>query len=148
MSTVFYIICKTCIFFYFIVKEVIGLPNCIWSLSNINCFIPNSWNQINYWSKQFNFSLSLWSPTYLKRTSSTHGELMLIYFEICTHFLAIFKNLYVPDLIFQYSTQPEGFLEIELGDWKDNRVFRLMAVDQGEMIFHDTIFDKSKTFMS
>ena len=38
-------------------------------------------------------------------------------------------------------------MEIELGDWKDNRVFRLMAVDQGEMIFHDTIFDKSKTFM-
>ena len=36
---------------------------------------------------------------------------------------------------------------MELGDWKDNRVFRLMAVDQGEMIFHDTIFDKSKTFM-
>jgi len=41
----------------------------------------------------------------------------------------------------------EGFLEIELGDWKDNRVFRLMAVDQGELIFHDTIFDKSKTFV-
>ena len=36
---------------------------------------------------------------------------------------------------------------MELGDWKDNRVFRLMAVDQGEMIFHDTFFDKSKTFM-
>ena len=47
-------------------------------------------------------------------------------------------------LFLQYSTQPEGYLELELGDWKDNRIFRLMAVDQGQLIFKDAIYDKSK----
>ncbi len=36
-----------------------------------------------------------------------------------------------------YSAQPEGFLELELGDWKDNRIFRILAIDQGQLVFKD-----------
>uniref|UniRef100_A0A1B0D177 TMEM62 C-terminal domain-containing protein n=1 Tax=Phlebotomus papatasi TaxID=29031 RepID=A0A1B0D177_PHLPP len=36
-----------------------------------------------------------------------------------------------------YTLQNEGFLELELGDWKDNRMFRLAAVDHGMFSFVD-----------
>lgn len=29
-----------------------------------------------------------------------------------------------------FTSHPEGFFELELGDWKDNRRFRILAVDQ------------------
>lgn len=35
------------------------------------------------------------------------------------------------------STQPQGFLEAEIADWKDNRVFRIAAVDHGLFTFSD-----------
>jgi hypothetical protein len=37
--------------------------------------------------------------------------------------------------------QKEGFFELELGDWKDNRLFRILAVDQGQLSFSDETFD-------
>lgn len=37
-----------------------------------------------------------------------------------------------------YTLQQSGFLELELGDWKDNRVFRLLAIDHGLLSFIDT----------
>ena len=43
-----------------------------------------------------------------------------------------------------YSSQPEGFLELEAGDWKDNRIFRLMAVDQGQLTFKDLVHEPSQ----
>lgn len=36
-----------------------------------------------------------------------------------------------------YTLQKDGFLELELGDWKDNRVFRLLAIDHGLLSFID-----------
>ncbi|EFA02740.2 Transmembrane protein 62-like Protein [Tribolium castaneum] len=36
-----------------------------------------------------------------------------------------------------YTLQKSGFLELELGDWKDNRVFRLLAIDHGMLSFVD-----------
>lgn len=36
-----------------------------------------------------------------------------------------------------YTMQKEGFLELELGDWKDNRMYRLLAIDHGMFSFID-----------
>ncbi|KAK5643227.1 hypothetical protein RI129_007072 [Pyrocoelia pectoralis] len=36
-----------------------------------------------------------------------------------------------------YTLQHAGFLELELGDWKDNRMFRLLAIDHGLLSFID-----------
>ncbi|XP_050301336.1 transmembrane protein 62-like [Anthonomus grandis grandis] len=36
-----------------------------------------------------------------------------------------------------YTMQKGGFLELELGDWKDNRMYRLMAIDHGMFSFVD-----------
>uniref|UniRef100_A0A1Y1LQI4 TMEM62 Ig-like domain-containing protein n=2 Tax=Photinus pyralis TaxID=7054 RepID=A0A1Y1LQI4_PHOPY len=36
-----------------------------------------------------------------------------------------------------YTLQQDGFLELELGDWKDNRMYRLLAVDHGMLSFID-----------
>lgn len=36
-----------------------------------------------------------------------------------------------------YSTQPSGYLEIELADWKDMRKYRLASVDHGIFSFID-----------
>lgn len=47
-----------------------------------------------------------------------------------------------------YSSQPQGFLELELGDWKDNRIFRIMAIDQGQLAFHDMPFDANTTALA
>ena len=44
---------------------------------------------------------------------------------------------------FMYSSQPEGFLELELGDWKDNRIFRAMAIDQGQLVFQDFHYNQN-----
>lgn len=36
-----------------------------------------------------------------------------------------------------YTKQKKGYLEIELGDWKDNRMFRIAAIDHGLFSFVD-----------
>ncbi|XP_044749318.1 transmembrane protein 62-like [Coccinella septempunctata] len=36
-----------------------------------------------------------------------------------------------------YTLQNEGFLELELGDWKDNRMYRVLAIDHGGFSFID-----------
>ncbi|KAF2894815.1 hypothetical protein ILUMI_11361 [Ignelater luminosus] len=36
-----------------------------------------------------------------------------------------------------YTLQHAGFLELELGDWKDNRMYRLLAIDHGLLSFVD-----------
>lgn len=36
-----------------------------------------------------------------------------------------------------YTKQKKGYLELELGDWKDNRMFRLAAIDHGHFSFVD-----------
>ncbi|KAL4716335.1 hypothetical protein ACJJTC_006697 [Scirpophaga incertulas] len=36
-----------------------------------------------------------------------------------------------------YTKQRNGFLELELGDWKDNRMYRLAAIDHGMFSFID-----------
>lgn len=41
-----------------------------------------------------------------------------------------------------YTMQRDGFLELELGDWKDNRRFRLMAIDHGFLSFTDVKHDE------
>jgi hypothetical protein len=41
-----------------------------------------------------------------------------------------------------YSTHQEGSLELEVGDWKDNRIYRVAAVDHGIFSFVDTKLDQ------
>ncbi|KAL3265661.1 hypothetical protein HHI36_009865 [Cryptolaemus montrouzieri] len=36
-----------------------------------------------------------------------------------------------------YTLQNAGFLELELGDWKDNRMYRVLAIDHGILSFVD-----------
>ncbi|ESO01300.1 hypothetical protein HELRODRAFT_112716, partial [Helobdella robusta] len=38
-----------------------------------------------------------------------------------------------------YTHHKEGFLELELGDWKDSRLYRIIALDHGMMSFVDVI---------
>lgn len=42
------------------------------------------------------------------------------------------------------STQPNGYLEAELSDWKDIRTFRILAIDGGLFTFQDYYFHKHK----
>lgn len=37
-----------------------------------------------------------------------------------------------------YATHQEGSLELEVGDWKDNRIYRAAAIDHGLFSFVDT----------
>jgi len=39
-----------------------------------------------------------------------------------------------------YTKQPEGYLDLELADWKDHRMFRLAALDRGHLSFTDQKF--------
>ncbi|XP_023933430.1 transmembrane protein 62 [Lingula anatina] len=40
-----------------------------------------------------------------------------------------------------HTLQKEGYLELELGDWKDNRMYRVVAMDHDLMSFTDVHFD-------
>ncbi|XP_071056743.1 transmembrane protein 62-like isoform X2 [Onthophagus taurus] len=60
------------------------------------------------------------------------GELDQSIVYVCGH-LHTLGGL-VPNM---YTLQREGYLELELGDWKDNRRFRLMAIDHGTFSFVD-----------
>ncbi|OON18766.1 hypothetical protein X801_05375, partial [Opisthorchis viverrini] len=42
-----------------------------------------------------------------------------------------------------YGLQPQGFLELELGDWRDNRYYRIVAVDHDLVSFIDVRFSPS-----
>ncbi|KAK6636235.1 hypothetical protein RUM43_009893 [Polyplax serrata] len=52
---------------------------------------------------------------------------------LCGHFHML--GGLVPNM---YTLQKNGFLELELGDWKDNRVYRTAAIDHGLFSFIDT----------
>lgn len=43
-----------------------------------------------------------------------------------------------------YTKQPEGFLDLELADWKDHRAYRLAALDRGHFSFTDQVFKGQK----
>ncbi|XP_021929537.1 transmembrane protein 62-like isoform X2 [Zootermopsis nevadensis] len=51
---------------------------------------------------------------------------------VCGHYHTL--GGMVPNM---YTLQQAGFLELELGDWKDNRLYRLLAVDHGLFSFVD-----------
>ncbi|GLH01779.1 Uncharacterized protein GBIM_07843 [Gryllus bimaculatus] len=51
---------------------------------------------------------------------------------LCGHFHML--GGLVPNM---YTLQHGGFLELELGDWKDNRIYRLAAIDHGIFSFVD-----------
>ncbi|CAF0776147.1 unnamed protein product [Adineta steineri] len=42
-----------------------------------------------------------------------------------------------------YARHSDGLLELELGDWKDNRRFRLITIDSGILSFEDFRFDQT-----
>ncbi|KAF7231891.1 hypothetical protein EG68_09020 [Paragonimus skrjabini miyazakii] len=44
-----------------------------------------------------------------------------------------------------YALQPHGFLELELGDWRDNRRYRILAVDHDLVSFVDVQFRATNT---
>ncbi|XP_014232229.1 transmembrane protein 62-like [Trichogramma pretiosum] len=51
---------------------------------------------------------------------------------LCGHFHTLGGS--VPNM---YSLQKAGFLELELADWKDNRMYRLGVIDHGQFSFVD-----------
>ncbi|XP_046474147.1 transmembrane protein 62 [Neodiprion pinetum] len=51
---------------------------------------------------------------------------------LCGHFHTLAGT--VPNM---YTLQQAGFLELELADWKDNRAYRLAAIDHGQFSFID-----------
>lgn len=42
------------------------------------------------------------------------------------------------------STQPAGYLEAEVADWKDSRTFRIAAVDHGMFTFEDFSYKRDR----
>lgn len=42
------------------------------------------------------------------------------------------------------STQPDGYLEAEVADWKDSRIFRIAAVDHGMFTFEDFSYKRDR----
>eukprot|EP00092_Neocalanus_flemingeri_P003554 GFUD01003812.1.p1 GENE.GFUD01003812.1~~GFUD01003812.1.p1 ORF type:complete len:658 (-),score=161.85 GFUD01003812.1:147-2120(-) len=65
------------------------------------------------------------------RSLISHG---LVYLSGHLHDLALFK------MHNMYSFHNEKDLELELVDWKNNRAFRVLAVDQGKLSFTDVKF--------
>lgn len=55
---------------------------------------------------------------------------------LCGHFHTL--GGLVPSM---YAIQRSGSMELELGDWKDNRVFRLAAIDHGMLSFVDRRYE-------
>ncbi|KAJ4435764.1 hypothetical protein ANN_18383, partial [Periplaneta americana] len=53
---------------------------------------------------------------------------------VCGHYHTLGGT--VPNM---YTLQQAGFLELELGDWKDNRLYRLVAIDHGLLSFIDVL---------
>ncbi|XP_008553541.1 transmembrane protein 62 [Microplitis demolitor] len=51
---------------------------------------------------------------------------------LCGHYHTLGGTL--PEM---YTIQHAGFLELELGDWKDNRMYRVAAIDHGQFSFID-----------
>ncbi|KAK9508223.1 hypothetical protein O3M35_007931 [Rhynocoris fuscipes] len=51
---------------------------------------------------------------------------------LCGHFHSMLG--FVPNM---YTIQRDGFLELELSDWKDNRMYRVAAIDHGLFSFVD-----------
>ncbi|XP_018367573.1 PREDICTED: transmembrane protein 62-like [Trachymyrmex cornetzi] len=69
------------------------------------------------------------ADTNIRNILGSHKESMVY---LCGHFHT-FGNM-VPNM---YSLQKAGFLELELADWKDNRMYRLAAIDHGQFSFID-----------
>ncbi|XP_024083835.1 transmembrane protein 62-like isoform X2 [Cimex lectularius] len=72
----------------------------------------------------------IWShpPGVKSIISSVKGSLAYV----CGHFHSLLG--FVPKM---YTIQKQGFYELELADWKDNRMFRVMAIDHGLFSFVD-----------
>lgn len=64
------------------------------------------------------------------RSVISSSKKSLAYF--CGHFHAMLG--FVPNM---YTLQKNGFYELELSDWKDNRMFRVAAIDHGLFSFVD-----------
>ncbi|XP_012060573.1 PREDICTED: transmembrane protein 62-like [Atta cephalotes] len=69
------------------------------------------------------------ADTNIRNILGSHKESMVY---LCGHFHTL-GNM-VPNM---YSLQKMGFLELELADWKDNRMYRLAAIDHGQFSFID-----------
>ncbi|KRT85365.1 hypothetical protein AMK59_726 [Oryctes borbonicus] len=67
-----------------------------------------------------------------KGVKSIIGQLDQSLVYVCGHLHTL--GGIVPNM---YTLQKSGFLELELGDWKDNRKYRLMAIDHGLLSFVD-----------
>ncbi|XP_040571816.1 transmembrane protein 62 [Lepeophtheirus salmonis] len=63
----------------------------------------------------------------IRELMASHG-----FVYVCGHFHTL--NNFVTKM---YSQHSSGLLELELGDWKDNRLFRIMTVDRGTFSFAD-----------
>ncbi|XP_011144010.1 transmembrane protein 62 isoform X2 [Harpegnathos saltator] len=69
------------------------------------------------------------SDTGIRNILGRHKESMVY---LCGHYHTL--GGMVPNM---YTLQQAGFLELELADWKDNRMYRLAAVDHGQFSFID-----------
>ncbi|XP_071559664.1 transmembrane protein 62 [Temnothorax nylanderi] len=69
------------------------------------------------------------SDTNIRNILGSHRESMVY---LCGHYHTL--NNMVPNM---YTLQKAGFLELELADWKENRMYRLAAIDHGQFSFID-----------
>ncbi|XP_043665127.1 transmembrane protein 62-like isoform X1 [Vespula pensylvanica] len=69
------------------------------------------------------------SDTSIRNIIGRYKESMVY---LCGHYHTLGGS--VPNM---YTTQQAGFLELELADWKDNRMYRLAAIDHGQFSFID-----------
>ncbi|XP_014599513.1 PREDICTED: transmembrane protein 62-like [Polistes canadensis] len=69
------------------------------------------------------------SKTNIRNIIGRYKESMVY---LCGHYHTLGGT--VPNM---YTKQQAGFLELELADWKDNRMYRLAAIDHGQFSFID-----------
>ncbi|CAB4038654.1 Hypothetical predicted protein, partial [Paramuricea clavata] len=96
----------------------------------------------NLVEKSRNHNLSIWFGHYPLSTVSgqfSYGRNLLKYGDVylCGHFHTLGNT--VPQM---HAVHRDGHLELELGDWKDNRRYRILAVDHDLISFSDVTFNK------
>ncbi|XP_043522394.1 transmembrane protein 62-like isoform X4 [Frieseomelitta varia] len=102
--------------------------------------IKSIYNLINK-SKDNNADFIIWFGHYptsciLSQTNTSIRNIIGRYKESMVYLCGHYHTLggAVPNM---YTLQQAGFLELELADWKDNRMYRLGAIDHGQFSFID-----------
>lgn len=94
---------------------------------------------LEYTHKSRNSNLTIWFSHY-PTSFIIYPDLRSVMKRGIAHLSGHLHTLggHVPNM---YTRQKTGMLELELGDWKDNRMFRLLAIDHDLLSFTDDVIN-------